>query len=111
MKSWQQMLRENDPGAEGMGPEAAARMREKILRAGPAVPTPAVWPMRLALAAFACVVFTMSFFGTERSTGVAPEDVAPAIGAERRQIQFATPGGTRIIWEINPEFTFGGTIP
>lgn len=110
MTHWQQILRENDPGAEGMDAEAAARMREQIMRARSA-PSPAVWPMRFALAAFTCVVVMMSVFGTGRSTSVATEAATPVIGTQRRQIQFATPGGTRIIWEINPDFTLGDTLP
>ena len=66
--------------------------------------------MRFALAAFACLVLIMSLLATQRP--VTPQDEAPALaGTERRQIQFATPGGTRIIWEINPDFTMGDTIP
>jgi|RhiMetdeSRZDD1v2_1073273.scaffolds.fasta_scaffold12900_14 hypothetical protein len=29
---------------------------------------------------------------------------APTVAEERRQLQFATPGGTRIIWTFDPEF-------
>jgi hypothetical protein len=32
---------------------------------------------------------------------------APADG-ERRQVQFATPGGTKIIWTIDPNFQLRG---
>jgi hypothetical protein len=35
---------------------------------------------------------------------------APESG-ERRQVQFATPGGTRIIWTIDPEFRLSEVIP
>jgi hypothetical protein len=36
-------------------------------------------------------------------------DAVPALASsstpgDRRQVQFATPGGTRIIWVLNPEF-------
>jgi hypothetical protein len=30
---------------------------------------------------------------------------------ERRQLQFATPGGTRIIWVFNSEFEMRETMP
>jgi hypothetical protein len=36
---------------------------------------------------------------------------APDPAGERRQIQFSTPGGTRIIWELNPEFSLMETLP
>ena len=113
MKSWQEIVRENDPGVERMDADAAFRMREKIMRAARAAasPSPAVWPMRLVLAGFACVILMMSVFGTQHAIDVAPEGNAPVIGTERRQIQFATPGGTRIIWELNPNFTLMETLP
>jgi hypothetical protein len=111
MKRWQELLREHDPGAVRLDAEAASRMRERVIReVRPSAVLAAVWPMRLALAGFACLVLTLSVFGTRTATD-APDSAATASGAERRQIQFATPGGTRIIWEINPEFSFGETIP
>ena len=113
MKGWQEFVRENDPGTERIDAETAARMRENIMRAAGAAasPSPAIWPVRFALAGFACVGLMMSVFGTQHSTDVALEGSAPDIGTERRQIQFATPGGTRIIWELNPNFTLMETLP
>lgn len=111
MKTWQQLLREHDPGVEPMRPDRAAQMRAAIARAGRGAPAASVWPMRFALAAFACLVLMMSMLGTGRSIATSPEAAAPVAGSERRQIQFATPGGTRIIWEINPHFTLGETLP
>ena len=32
-------------------------------------------------------------------------------GGERRQVQFSTPGGTRIIWTIDPDFRLSEVIP
>lgn len=111
MKNWQQILRENDPAVERMDAETAARMRENIVRtARGAVRAAPVWPMRVALGVFACLVLMISLIATQRP--VAPAAAQPEVaGTERRQIQFATPGGTRIIWEINPDFTMGDTIP
>lgn len=111
MKNWQQILRENDPGLERMEADAAARIREVVVRtARGAARSAAVWPMRCALAAFAGLVLMISLLATQRP--ISPAAEAPSLaGSERRQIQFATPGGTRIIWEINPDFTLGDTIP
>lgn len=36
---------------------------------------------------------------------------APAVPDERRQVQFATPGGTRIIWTIDPNFQLREVMP
>lgn len=112
MKYWQQVLRENDPGRERMDAETSARMREQVVRtARGATRSVAVWPMRFALAAFACLVLMMSLLATRRPVAIPPPQAPAVAGTERRQIQFATPGGTRIIWEINPDFTMGDTIP
>lgn len=112
MKTFQQRLRENDPGAEPMAPERAKGMREVIVRAGRTTAiTTSVWPMRFVLAAFACLVLMMSIVGTERSVATPPAVTAPMAGSERRQIQFATPGGTRIIWDLNPNFSLTETLP
>ena len=112
MKYWQQILREHDPGVARMDAETSARMREKVVRtARSATRSSAVWPMRFALAAFACLVLMISMLATQRPVAI-PDQTAPSVaGTERRQIQFATPGGTRIIWEINPDFRMGDTIP
>jgi hypothetical protein len=112
MKTWQEVLRQHDPGARRMDADAAARMRDTVVRAVRGAAPPArTWPMRVALAAFACFVLMLSIFGTQRPLEVAPDRALPVAGTERRQIQFATPGGTRIIWEINPNFTLGETLP
>ena len=112
MKTWQQVLRENDPGAQRMDADTAAGMRHVVVRAARTTP-PAVeaWPMRVALVGFACLVLMLSVFGTKRPMEVVPERAMPVAGTERRQIQFVTPGGTRIIWEINPTFTLGDALP
>ena len=112
MKTWQQLLRENDPGEEPMAAEIASRMREAVVRTGrTTAPATSAWHMRVALAAFACLVLMLSILGTDRPMAPPPEVVSPMAGSERRQIQFATPGGTRIIWEINPGFTLTESLP
>ncbi len=112
MKAWQQLLRENDPGAQRMNADAAARMRDVVVRAATASPaSAATWPIRFALAGFACLVLTLAVLGTQRPIEVEAQRTVPVAGSERRQIQFVTPGGTRIIWEINPAFTLGETLP
>jgi hypothetical protein len=112
MKTWQELLRAHDPGAQRMDADAAARMRDTIVRAARTAAPPArTWPVRFALAAFACLVLMLSMLGTQRPLDVPADPSLPVAGTERRQIQFATPGGTRIIWEINPNFTLGDTLP
>ena len=112
MNDWRQMLREHDPGSERLDAVAAARIRDAVMGAARgAAPPRALWPMRVALGAFACLVVMMSVAGTQRSIEVAPAHTPLEVGTERRQVRFATPGGTRIIWELNPEFTLMETLP
>lgn len=41
-----------------------------------------------------------------------PPPPSPAVATPGiRQLQFATPGGTRIIWQFDPEFTLRETLP
>jgi len=41
----------------------------------------------------------------EPAAEIAPAAAAPAGGSESRQLQFETPGGTRIIWVLSPDLT------
>lgn len=36
---------------------------------------------------------------------------SPSNAGERRQVHFSTPGGTRIIWTIDPKFELNEVIP
>jgi hypothetical protein len=111
MNDWRQMLREHDPGTERLDASVAGRIRGTVVRAASGPPARAAWSMRVALAGFAGVVLTLSVFGTARSIDSSEPRVMPDAIHERRQIQFATPGGTRIIWELNPQFTLMETLP
>jgi hypothetical protein len=59
-----------------------------------------------ALLVFAVIAGTLG--GRNGPTRQASSPIEPAIAqsanGERRQVQFATPGGTRIIWTIDPAF-------
>ena len=49
-----------------------------------------------------------------RLSPVPPQSVvadAPEPADGRRQFQFSTPGGTRIIWVFDPEFQVKETVP
>src|SRR5690606_11149250 len=85
MKGWQRILRDSDPGMERMDADTAARMRNAVVAAASAAaPSPAEWPMRLALAAFACLVMMLSVFGTQRPREIVPSTALPVAGTERR---------------------------
>lgn len=93
------------------------RMRHAVLNATPGqAPGILWWPRALAAAA---LVVLMVIAGTVSSSKKAPRiesgdatkvDV-PTEPPERRQLQFATPGGTRIIWTLDPQFKLEGVAP
>jgi hypothetical protein len=90
-------------------------MRRRILNAtvrADVVRTP--WQQPLALAAMVALTIAAGVFaGLRFSAAEAPADApAAASPAEgRRQFQFSTPGGTRIIWVFDPEFQVKETVP
>lgn len=113
------LLTEADPlrSDPGLSDIDAARMRSVILSTGrEAQPALVFWPSALAIAA---VVILMVVVGgiagrrlPARETAVSVDiAVVPADAGERRQVQFATPGGTRIIWTLDPEFQLKGVVP
>jgi hypothetical protein len=118
MSNWKDMLRAHDPAAGATLPaDDAAAMRRRVVGAVPAAKTsPAWWPQPLAFAAMVVLMIVAGVVAGRRLPVVEQraevEDVPRAIDAgERRQLQFATPGGTRIIWIFDPQFDTNETIP
>jgi hypothetical protein len=118
MRDIRALLTEADPLRTEPGlPEAdAARMRRVMLSAPRAVKSePAFRSPALALAAVVVVMVAGGTFVGGRLP--APEHHAtgavavPAAAGERRQVQFATPGGTRIIWTLDPDFKMREAMP
>ena len=118
MTDLHRLLADADPVAldPELAPEEALAMRRAVLAEG-RVERPAREPWAGFVPVIVAVIVTVA-------AGVAlgrklPERPA-AIGApvapvaapdERRQMQFATPGGTRIIWTLDPQFELRGTTP
>ena len=120
MKDLTRILRDGDPAgdpmdAQGLSPAQAAAMRRHILNA-PAQPelvrTPWSQPLAVgamvALTIVAGVLVGLRFSPAEPGSNVLD---APAPADGRRQFQFSTPGGTRIIWVFDPEFQVKETVP
>jgi hypothetical protein len=112
MAGWQQVLRDDPPAPLDAG-QANAIREAAVLVASQCVRRPVMprAPMLLIGGALASAVAAAVFVAWSQ-----PEPVrypAPASGgaASLRQLQFATPGGTRIIWQFNPEFTLRETLP
>jgi hypothetical protein len=102
----------DDPAMSAGDVEA---MRHAVVAAaGRATPSPVWWPPLLAVAATAAAMVIAVAGARVRDThrsALRPAAVSPAVADSastpspgRRQLQFATPGGTRVIWVFDPEF-------
>jgi hypothetical protein len=112
MSDWRAVLQEHDPAADGFDAVRADQMRRAVIEtARGAKLTWSPWPWRLAMAGVTVVLLTAGAGDDGRGHGERATTPPPASSGERRQVQFDTPGGTRIIWEINPDFTLTETIP
>jgi hypothetical protein len=117
---WRARLRAGDPALDGgLDVEAAAEMRRRILTAvHQAAPQPWLWPRPLLVAATLALTIAggaaagrqLTLPADPRATTRAAAQGAEALD-ERRQLQFSTPGGTRIIWVFDPQFTMKETMP
>jgi hypothetical protein len=110
MTDWRAVMRDDHDVA--ISPERAQEIRRAVMAAAQhLLPSRVVWPWKLALAAAALMVLAGGA-GDVAQIGSPPTvPSAPTAPSERRQLQFATPGGTRIIWELNPNFTLMETLP
>jgi hypothetical protein len=112
------LLRDADPLAreEGLSRVTTADMRRAIVTAARDASRPAVWwPRPLVVAATVAVTLSAGVIigralplRDSRAVSARPESsssaAAAVANAKRRQLQFATPGGTRIIWVFDPDF-------
>lgn len=118
MKDIRTLLVEADPvrTEPGLSEADAERMRRVIVSAPRTIQRePAFWPRALAVAAAVVLMVAGGTFVGGRlpdpAPGVTETTVAPAEAGERRQVQFATPGGTRIIWTLDPDFKMREALP
>lgn len=117
------LLTDGDPvRKEGeLSPADASRMRRLIVAAAQepsVVRTP--WQRPFAIAAIGALVAVVGAIAGHRRTVDLPATQATepltAIGGssiadERRQLQFATPGGTRIIWIFDQNLRLQESMP
>lgn len=126
MPSWKDRLREADEAlARELSAEETQRLKRTVLAAVPAGARARGWSWPFALtagsltAAAAALVMTTVLTSSGSQTtaaierAVAEDDPADSQPTEsgRRQLQFATPGGTRIIWVFDSDFEVKGTLP
>ena len=109
------LLRESDPltGAEGLPEADLTAIRRRLV--AEAAGRPAARPIWQEAVALAAVVVLMIGIGAATGRRLRPEPTIPSPGprqpSEPRQLQFATPGGTRIIWTFDPDFSVKESIP
>ena len=109
-------LREADPVTRerGLAPDAIAELRRVVVTAAQdSSRAPGPWMMRTFAVAAAVALIVGAGIAARRRPPAAPLDTnarpaAPAATA-RTQLQFSTPGGTRIVWTIDPSFQIKGT--
>ena len=108
-------LKRDDPMASELplSPTDVERMRQAVVAAvEESRPMHAAWPRTVWTVA--AVVAVSAIVGIERrmerTPALSPErtttriDVTVAQTSSPRQLQFQTPGGTRVIWIFNPDF-------
>jgi hypothetical protein len=119
MKTLADVMRDGDPLARdpGLSEAEASAIRRRVVSEATGQPARRVaWGGPFAIAAAIAVVIAI---GVTAGRRLPPPSVAsgaaavadPVRPAERRQLQFATPGGTRIIWTFDSNFSVKETIP
>jgi hypothetical protein len=125
MKNLADILREGDPAADSeLSPMQVDAMRRVVLDGARRPPnlidvvrTP--WHQPLAMATMVALMIAagivtgrrLAIEDAEVPVGRGPETVRTAPAEQRRQLQFSTPGGTRIIWVFDPEFSMKESLP
>ena len=110
MSGWQQVVRECNP--EPLTVDQAAVIRRAAVAAAremAARPSPRRSPIIVIGGMLVTAVTTGLFVARAQPEPARPSPVVSP--AALRQLQFASPGGTRIIWQFNPEFSMRETLP
>ena len=98
-------LRATDPVAQepGLSTTEVQVIRRTIVAAGGDARRAGWSPWRLALAGTLAFTVVVAVFMSSLSAPVRPASTAPQ-ATEQRQLQFETPGGTRVVWVLNSQF-------
>jgi hypothetical protein len=126
MADWRTVLHEVDARSEEdrLSPEEAEAMRRVVLTASTNAPEPegSSWMRPVFVAATVVAMIAVGIVARRFDLSVAPEapsttqaEVSPGtsdavVVVPNRQLQFLTPGGTRIIWVFNSEFDLKATM-
>lgn len=114
MNTLSDQLRDADPLADGdqLPATEVAAMRRRVLAAVPDRPSRVpFWSRAAAVTAIGILALAAGARGARQAPAPAAMPVGIESSAEPRQLQFATPGGTRIIWVFDPDFSLQETLP
>jgi hypothetical protein len=123
MIDWRTHLREpfgntavENTDDDKLSADAALAMRRVVVAAvGADADVPFSWRNPLAVAAVLALMVASGVVAGLRMPVPVDEPAVMMQSAsdagERRQVQFSTPGGTRIIWTLDPEFRLNEVIP
>jgi hypothetical protein len=109
------ILRDADPVSRepGLSPDTVADLRRAMLVAAHGAPVgPMLWGRQLAMAACLTVMVLTGIVAARRVPAVVRDVPMPpaSSSAQRTQVHLSTPGGTRIIWTLDPGFQLGETL-
>ena len=118
MKTLADLMREGDPLTRDprlSDVEAAAIRRRVVNAAGEQTLRRLAWRDAVAMAAAVAFIIAVGVVSGRRlpppAVSARATEADGARPAERRQLQFATPGGTRIIWTFDSDFSVTETVP
>src|SRR4051812_47869960 len=110
MNDLKTVLRDGDPVSRegGMEPDAVSRMRGAVVAVARAADRrPALVSKQVAMAACLTAMVITGVIGARRvpdASRAANSSPIPGAGDQRTQVHFSTPGGTRIVWTLDPSF-------
>jgi hypothetical protein len=110
MNHLKDLLRDADPVPReaGLSADSVANLRRTVIAATHAVQVRQVFRGRqLAMAACLTAMVLTGVLAARRvpsTTRDASALQAASVSDQRTQVRFSTPGGTRIIWTLDPEF-------
>ena len=110
MKNLTTLLRDADPVSREpeLSADTVARLRRTAIAAAHDAPVrPVLWGRQFAMAACLTVMVLTGVLVARRVPSAVrevPDPAAASVTDRRTQVRFSTPGGTRIIWTLDPEF-------
>jgi hypothetical protein len=116
MKDLKTLLRDADPVVHepGLPHETVAELRRAVLAAAHAMEVrPVLWARQLAMVTCLTVMVLAGLVVAHRVPSAerdVPAAVASTASDQRTQIHFSTPGGTRIVWTLDPGFQLRETL-